>query len=325
MKQLLVILACFFCVSVSAANDYIRVTGEAATIEQAKENAFREAVQIRAGTIVLSERESNLTSLVKDNISVYSAGYVDDFKIVSVGQQGSYIKITMDVLVADSKLMNQMLSSGKTQKDIDGQRAGASYSTFMDQKAKGDQILSKVLATYPKNAFTINQEPYRISVDSYRNAILEVPYKLKWNYDYIVAFNEAMGLLEDNRFNMLQQAPGNIYVMAKNPKDFILGEKKHFKFVDLLLVERVKNSVKGDNEVRIQMIITDRDNNLLYKTCYIPTGSFYSIGEPNRFMLYGNTTEQNVLRAVIPQDRDYVIKRASRIEVSVVPDNKCEK
>ena len=68
MKQLLVSLACFFCVSVSAANDYIRVTGEAATIEQAKENAFREAVQIRAGTIVLSGRESNLTSLVKDNM-----------------------------------------------------------------------------------------------------------------------------------------------------------------------------------------------------------------------------------------------------------------
>ncbi len=67
MKVLLSIVAFFLFVSNANANNYIRVTGEGATLEQAKENAFIEAIQIRVGMVVLSERESNLRKLEKNN------------------------------------------------------------------------------------------------------------------------------------------------------------------------------------------------------------------------------------------------------------------
>ena len=50
MLRLLCLVACFLVNNVVAAEKYIRVTGEATTIEQAKENAFRTAVQQRAGS-----------------------------------------------------------------------------------------------------------------------------------------------------------------------------------------------------------------------------------------------------------------------------------
>ena len=84
MLRLLCLVVFFLLVNnANAAEKYIRVVGEGNTIEQAKENAFRTAVQQRAGAVVLSERQSNLGNLSKDNISVFSAGYVDDFKIIA--------------------------------------------------------------------------------------------------------------------------------------------------------------------------------------------------------------------------------------------------
>ena len=83
MLRLLCLVACLlFANTVIADNKYIRVVGEGSTVEQAKEDAFRTAVQQQAGAIVLSERQSNLGKLDKDNISLFSAGYVDDFKII---------------------------------------------------------------------------------------------------------------------------------------------------------------------------------------------------------------------------------------------------
>ena len=76
MLRLLCLVACFLCVNdVLADNKYIRVVGEGTTIEQAKETAFRTAVQQRAGAIELSERQANNGNLDKDNISLFSNYY----------------------------------------------------------------------------------------------------------------------------------------------------------------------------------------------------------------------------------------------------------
>jgi hypothetical protein len=329
MKMLLSIVAYFLFVSNASANNYIRVTGEGTTLEQAKENAFIEAIQIRVGMVVLSERESNFQKLEKNKTSVYSAGYVDDYKIVDINNTRSTFKVTVDVLVADSKLINQTLSNGKTKNTIDGDGAGTRYQTYLDQKSKGDILLNRVLNTYPQNAFIINQQPYKLSVDSFRNAVLEIPYQLKWNYDYIVAFNEAMSLMEDNVFGFLQKAPSNVVVMAKNPKDFLIGEKKHYKFNDIPRLNAMKDAMTGDKEVRIMLTISDVHSKILYKNCWIPyslsgrKNSFYSIGIPEALIIYGNEKEENVLRISIPPSHDYVIHRAKNIEVSVVAQGKC--
>jgi hypothetical protein len=331
MLRLLCLVACFLVNSVIAAEKYIRVTGEATTIEQAKENAFRTAVQQRAGAIVLSERQSVSGKLTKDDISLFSAGYVDDFKIIDINQNGSTIKITLDVLVADSKILNQVLSTGKTNQSIDGERAATALNTFVDQKQKGDRVLDAVLKTYPKNAFKVEQKPYSLYMDSYRNTILEIPYSLKWNYDYIVAMNEAMTLVEDkvNIIGFLNQAPSNVIIMAKNPKDFLIGSKNYYKFNDRILLDRIKDSFLGENELRMMLLISGSFGNMLYRTCFTPitlvgrSPAFYGIGDPKVLTIYGNQTETSSLNVVIAPENNFVIQYASKIEVLVVPLSEC--
>jgi hypothetical protein len=316
---------------VLADNKYIRVVGEGTTIEQAKENAFRTAVQQRAGAIVLSERRAVSGNLTKDNISLYSAGYVDDFKIIDVNQNGSTIKITLDVLVADSKLLNQVLNTGQTNQNVNGERAGAALNTFLDQKEKGDKMLDVVLNTYPQNAFIVEQKPYILTVDSNRNATFNIEYKLKWNYAFITSMNEAMTLLEDKVgiIGFLHPAPSNVIIMAKNPKDFLIGSKNVYKFNDIPILNKIKGAMVDTKEVRIMLEISDNNGQMLYQTCYVPDSvngrksSFYNIGDIRTLTLYGNEYETGVLKATIDPQHNYVVQRASRIEVSVVPDSKC--
>jgi hypothetical protein len=320
--RLLLIAACLFFTN-AFASDYIRVVGHGPTVEAAKENAFREAIMIRVGTVVLSERESTINNLKRDDISVYSAGYVNDYKIISVEKHTTTVKITVDVLVADSKLVNQRLNSGTTINTINGDKAFTSYKTFIDQKLKADKLVKTVLSSYPTNAYIVEQSPYQIGVDSFRNAILTVQYKLKWNYDYIVAFNELMSLVEDSKYGMLEHAPSNVIILGKNPKDFVLGEKKHYKFSDILLLDRIKDSMTYGREVKLKLSMSDTNFNNLISQCFNVNKTYFSVGNPRSLVLYGNTKEEGVLQLRIPVEYNNIIQRASNIQVSVVPYNQC--
>lgn len=320
--RLLLIAACLF-ITNAFANDYIRVVGTGPTLELAKENAFREAIMIRVGTVVVSERESTIIDLKRDDISVYSAGYVSDYKIISVVNNGSVVKVTVNVLVADSKLVNQRLNSGKTTNTINGENAAVSYKTFIDQKIKADKLIKTVLSSYPGSAYIVEQSPYQIGVDSFRNAVLSVHYKLKWNYDYIIAFKELMSLIEDGKYGMLERAPSNVVVMGKNPKDFIIGEKKHYKFTDVLLLDNLKNSMTHGREAKLKLSISDNSLNNVVSQCFNMNNTYFSVGEPRNLVIYGNTKEEGVLQLRIPIEYNSILQRASNIQVSVVPFNQC--
>jgi hypothetical protein len=320
--RLLLIAACLF-ITNAFANGYIRVVGTGPTLELAKENAFREAIMIRVGTVVVSERESTITDLKRDDISVYSAGYVNDYKIISVVNNGSIVKVTVNVLVADSKLVNQRLNSGKTTNTINGENASTSYKTFIDQKIKADRLIKTVLSSYPSSAYIVEQSPYQIGVDSFRNAVLSVHYKLKWNYDYIIAFNELMSLVEDGKYGMFERAPSNVIVMGKNPKDFILGDKKHYKFTDVVLLDNLKNSMTYGREAKLKLSISDNSLNNVVSQCFNINNTYFSVGEPRNLVIYGNTKEEGVLQLRIPIEYNSILQRASNIQVSVVPFNQC--
>ncbi len=325
MLKLLIIVACLI-TSNAFANTYIRVVGEGVTIEAAKENGFREAVQIRAGAVVLSERESTVDKLIRDDINVYSAGYVRDYNIIITRSNNGRYSVTMDVLIQDSKLFNQTLSSGKSNREVDGSAMNANYQSYLNQRTKGDRLLNRVLSTYPQHALVVSQDPATMSVDQYRNIVVRIPYQLSWNYDYIVAFNEAMQLFDDDRFGRFTPAPSNVVVMGKNPKDFLVGSSTQYRFNDIIMLDRIKDSVTGDREVRLMISLRDDMNNTVYRSCAVPNlvnggTTFYGVGDPRYFVIHGNAKEQGVLQVYL-KDRT-IVDRVRAVELSVVATNKC--
>jgi len=321
MNKLLSLVACLlFVTSAVAENNYIRVVGTAPTLEQAKELAFREAIQIRVGTIVLSERESSFENTLKDNVSVYSAGYVDDFKIISIVPKNSNVVVTMDVLVADSKLLNQRLSQGKDKKSFDGEKVATNINSYLSQKQKGDEMLKVVMGTYPKNAFLINQSPYVLTVDSYRNTILKVPYTVSWNNDFIVAMREAMGLLEDNNYNKGVLAPANVIIMAKTAS---IKDDNWFKFNDMFILKNIRNEMTGKKEVKFQLSLIDGNGTTLYKRCYATKNTLYNLDDNRGLFIYGSKVDNGVIELNIPPETNSVIQKVSKIELAVVNTSSC--
>jgi hypothetical protein len=332
MKHLLCLVACFFFASTSIADaSSIRVTGVGSTIEKAKENAFREAIQIQVGTVVLSERESTLQAIEKDDISVYSAGYIDKYKIISSNSIGDQVVIEVDVWVSSSKIANRMLGAGKVAKTVDGDRLSTQYNSYLKNRADGDIILAKVLDDYPRSAFTLTQEPYQFQLDTRRNAVLIVPYEIKWNYNYIVALNEALDMMQEGSNGFLKTSPGNIVVMAKDPKDWVLGKKNHYKFNDMFRPAQVKNAVIGNKELRLRLAVFDANNKLALEGCWVPgavsgkQSAFYSIGDPSMLVIYGNITEKNSIQIVVEPNSalNSLLKDIVRLELSAVPASKC--
>lgn len=315
--------------AVASADNYIRTSGEGNSFEQAKQNAFNEAVQIKVGTIVLSEREHLNNQTLTDQVIVHSAGFVDDFKIVgSINNNGRY-RVTVDVLVSESKLTNQILSVGKSSGYVDGGRIGAQYQTYLEQKRTGDQLLNRLLQDYPKRAYTIKQFPYKVSIDSKRNAMLTVPFELAWNYDYIKSFNETMNLLQDGSNGLLSQSPGNVITMVKRPQDLVVGTKSQFYFNDLSRINTIHDAFIGGRTIRILMTIRDSGGQSISRTCWMPeflTGSrsaFYGVGSSNTILIYGNTTEKNSIMFIIEPHRSNVLQYMNSVELSIVPEMDC--
>lgn len=310
-------------------NHSLRVSGVGTNFENARHDAFTKAIEYKMGTLVLSERETHNLKLIKNDISVFSSGYIDRYNIVSETNNGSTVSVVVDVTVSDSKIKDRLLGSGTNLKELEGERHSVQYSSYMNDRIKGDKILEVVLNDYPSRAYVIQQGMHEFKLDTHRNALLRVPYKMIWNYNYIVSLNEALSILQDGSNGFMKPSPGMITVMAKDPKDLLLGKKDVYKFNDMKRVYSVNDSFTGFNEARIQLVIKNKQLSEVYKKCYESnsingnTKSFYSLG--NNFILYGNQQDQGVLTVPISPNStlNAVLKDSYRVELSIVKLEKC--
>lgn len=319
----LVVLFYFVCSIVTAQP--IRVQGIGDTLQQAKENAFKTAVELQVGSVLVTELESSEGKLHRNDIINYSAGYVDNYKIIETSTHNNKILVIVDVYVSSSKIANRILGVGAHNKIFDSNLQDTRYQTYMQSKNNADRLLKSLLDDYPKKAFVVTQYQHRFAVNTQRNPFIEIEFKFNWNYNYLVALNEVLSIIEDGSNGLFKTSPGNIVIMAKDPKDFILGKKNHYRFNDFKIMESVKN--RFDNNLpRIQLSVYNHNNNIFYTECYLPesfTGrkpSLYSMGDT--LIVYGNQIENNIIRINLANSND-AVRYIAKMELNVVGHESC--
>jgi len=321
MKKILAGLLCLVATTASA----IQVTGEGSTLEEAKQNAFKTAIEFEAGAVIVSERESNNYKLVRNEILVYSSGYISDFKIISSVKHGNQVKVLIDVQVASNKLADRILGVGKDAKNFDTDKHSNQYGSYLRGKQNGDRLLQQLLNDYPKKAYHLTQGVHQLKVDVNRNGIIEIPLELRWNYQFIESFNEALKILEDGSNGLFQASPSNVTVMAKDPKDWVLGSKNHYKFNDMNTVSAITQTLQH-NQPRILVSIKNINNKVAFQQCYIPDSmsgkkpAFYDAS--THVVLYGNRIEKNKIYLNFVNMHE-VMKEIQSIELNIVADNNC--
>ena len=115
--------------------------------------------------------------------------------------------------------------------------------------------------------------------------------------------------------------------MAKDPNDYILGKKNHYRYNDLIVYENIKASF-NENMPYILLTIYNQETRIVHKQCFIPESflgrksSFYSLGES--LVIYGNNRETNVLRLNL-SNVNSPLRSIERIELSIVKNEGCRR
>ena len=312
-----------------------RVQGEGETLQQARQSAFRMAIERAYGSAVVSDRLSVNGDLVKDEILNYASGYVADYRLIDTQQKGSRTVVVMDIWVNDSKIADRILGAGTTPNVIDAEKQFSQLNSLLDAKRQGDQLIQQVMSDFPNKAFTIKSDGIEINLNENRQPWLSIKYAMRWNYNYLMAVNEALSISAASKSAVVspiidrlsgQSVTGYVTIMAKDPKDYIFGKQWSYR------PDNYKyNLLQGiliDREPYIMIALRNAQSYSVWKTClkpqWAPGKAFYSAGENLAF--YGNTVETGWLNFDIDQSPELAnsIRQANTVELSIVPETECE-
>ena len=335
--RLLLLVVCIMltaCASTSnpvKSDNYIRTIGVGNTYEEAKHNAFKEAIEYQVGVVIASERESYNDKLIKNEILAYSSAFVDEYKIISQQNIGNKIQVVVDVKLSLLRLSDRILSKGKDSKNLEGAKHDSQYKSFIENKNNGDRILASVLNDYPRRAYDIKQSNYIVKVDAYRDLTLTIPYTMSWNPNYVASLHDAIKIVADGKPSLWTVEKG---FAQQYPSTVRIGSEKYY-FNEFVITEKILNALMDWNEVRINMEIKDFHNRTQYSKCFVPrqlhrnVGDYYNINYVKTNNIGINTTagEQSSIEMKIQQNSKLadIMYNLSKIELSIVPKKVCVK
>ena len=311
------------CVSTSKPDEYLRTTGIGSTYEEAKHNAFKEAIEYQVGVVIASERESYNEKLVKNEILAYSSAFVDEYKVISQQNIGNKTQVVVDVKLSLLRLSDRIISKGKDSKNIDGAKHDNQYKSFLENKQNGDRILASVLNDYPRRAYDIQQSEYVVKIDPNRNIEVNVPYIMQWNPNYVASFNDATKLVADGNLSFLEKNR----MGYKYPGSVIIGKDRYY-FNDVDTPLKIVYGMLDNNEPRINMELKDHRNTSQYSKCFVPKINYYqfngSYGTKN-LNVYQQAGERGEVSINIHQNSKLasIIKNLFTIELSIIPKKLC--
>lgn len=309
----LTLLAIFLvgCASVdSGPKGYIKVDCLGSTVEHAKTNCFNKAVEIAVGTVVVAGTEARNNNLVKYEILKHSAGYVDDYRIISQTSTGDKTKLVMAVKVRDSKIAERIMNVQNGSGKIQGDKLSDQYASFMQNKVTGDRLLNTILSDFSKYAFNVEKGKVQYQVDINRDPVIVVPYKVSWNYKYLQALNEALKLTQDEKNRNLRQE--SVSIISKDPNAWVMGSNDTYYFNDVQRARTIKS--RFIDRMYVHVKFKDFNGNILISGCDdgVHVGASH-VMDP--FIINGNFVIDEEMNITIRTNK-HKLDRISDVELS---------
>lgn len=307
----LLVIGCSLTVN---ANTVI-VYGAGVDRESAKKDAFRLAIENVCGTAVLSDKKVVNQNIEKNEIITYSSCYVENYEILK--DQGN--RLQLKVTVRTNSISSRLFSESNKESQFNTNAVRSQLDTLRAQQQSGDKLVDAVFGDYPYRAYNLNKtkDPYIMS-DARRQVYLMIPYDITWNYNFISAMNDTFSLFNSRSGN------GTITVMAKNPKNLILGKRNFYHIDDLERLDYIKSKFNNQNELRLKVRAKDNRGNSVLNVCYNPEykagGIFYSVGVRNEITIFGNDRNTGTIQINLTFPADVIYD----VYVDVVPQRDCK-
>lgn len=330
LKHLLLVLICAFFMLGCATTDnptYVTTVGQGQTIDDAKNHAFKLAIEDTLGAIVTSDLEIDYNDVVLNTVTTHSSGYVTDYNIVEIDQINDTYFATVEILVAETRLRDFLLSDPNA--IVDSNVNQAQVETFLTERQSGDMFLRDLFRYYPKHAFQIKMLPHNLKTNPQRQIIIEVPYELRWDYDFLEALNKTLSYVSDAKLSRFSRMPyGSVKIEAKDPKDWLIGDTSVHYFNDSNRIDAIKQLISNENELRLHMYVNTINGLPIINKCVYPkfltySGRvFYNLGSEGELIIYGNEVEKNSLHIEILNHK--IISSITEISINLVSEKDCQ-
>lgn len=172
----------------------IMVNGIGVSLEEAKKDAIRRALQAEVGSFVLSELEVSQEQIVTDNLSEYSGAMVDRLEILRTEQRADgWWMITAKMAVRDDAKRQKVRMPEPTPGFIDGQSLNAIALSIKQRRFAAVATWQKVLNRMAFRAFRMEAMSLGISnPDSNDQVTLAVAAVPHWRMDYVEELRQAL-------------------------------------------------------------------------------------------------------------------------------------
>lgn len=302
---------------------YIEVTGEGRTVDEARNTAFRVAVESAIGSIMSSESEVQNGRLARDEIISYASGHVDKYEVLSQQPSPLGVKITMKVWVKRSTLSNRLLNVSEKSGEVDGARASVQLKTIGQERNTGDQLVSTVLRDFPKRAFDIDLKATELKYGD-RRGMLEVPFVVSWNKDYLSSLWAALNATAQNSLNYQSKIS-----VASGLFGGIGGTAK---FDDAVKYDQIVDTFVNSGP-SLLITIKSTSNSVLYRKCYnwaeldhvddyaVRSGRFVTISQSERWAAINGGFKLKGT-ALVPANSE-LLASAARVDADIVPKSSC--
>jgi len=162
-------------------------SGFGISIDKAKENAIRNAVEQVIGSYVTSDSLVTNNQLVKDEILFYSGGYVKEMKVVSQENKDGSFTVQIEATVISIKLKRKLESLNIATKKVEGESLFGEASSKISEQNNASELLARTLAKYPQAAYVFEVgKPEVKSTDTSKNtAEIRIPLTIRWDNAFI--------------------------------------------------------------------------------------------------------------------------------------------
>jgi hypothetical protein len=281
---------------------YIEVAGDGSSVDQARNNGFRLAVEQALGTLISSETEVQNGKIVRDEIISYASGYVDRFEIVSQQKTQTGFRVGMRVWVKKSALSDRLLNRTEKSNQVDGSRASVQLETLNRERIVGDQLLQQVLNDFPKRAFDIEFKSTDV-IRQNRASQMEISFRLMWNKDYLRSLWTALDAIS-------YRGPNVVSTIGVNSGS-MFGFGGQARFDDMQKLRMVASTFIGTTPA-VLATVRGQNSQILYSACFF----YQELDHVHRY----NITEQRFVRiSATTAFVDGAYKMRSRIELPINP------
>ena len=183
----------------SGRQDYVQVdvVSQGSTVEQARLEGFRTAVNQAVGSVVATQTQTQNQRLTRDEIINYSSGFVDRFEILEQQNYGNRVQLKMRVWVAESRLAHRLLGQSYDSAQVPGGRIGAQVETLLEERQQGDRLIEAVMQDYPHRAFDVKVGKSRVKFDDYRRASIITDVTIRWDTRFTDAVRDTLRRTRD--------------------------------------------------------------------------------------------------------------------------------